>query len=167
MVYGRYVKYPAGLYLQVLIYKRQAPDCPMWKNQLLNWAQALPQMCWHGLTIFSKNHSINTIRLLRNGSNMKLTGGFCNRITSAMISGWMDLDGQKRFVNNWNVWLNYNALTCILLVEDDAAKRAEGVYKSMRSVDRFINYYKDDGGCEEGPAYWSHAGGMLFNIFLY
>ncbi|KAK6033620.1 penicillin amidase [Ostertagia ostertagi] len=33
----------------------------------------------------------------------------------------------------------------------------------MQSVDRFINYYKEDGGCEEGPAYWSHAGGMLFN----
>ena len=76
---------------------------------------------------------------------------------------WMDLDGQKRIVNNWNVWLNYNALTCILLVEDDSTKRMEGVYKTMQSVDRFINYYKEDGGCEEGPAYWSHAGGMLFN----
>ena len=76
---------------------------------------------------------------------------------------WMDLDGQKRFVNNWNVWLNFNVLTCILLVEDDSTKRWEGVYKTMRSVDRFINYYKEDGGCEEGPAYWSHAGGMLFN----
>lgn len=76
---------------------------------------------------------------------------------------WMDLDGQKRIVNNWNVWLNYNVLTCILLVEEDSIKRIDGVYKTMQSVDRFINYYKEDGGCEEGPAYWSHAGGMLFN----
>lgn len=76
---------------------------------------------------------------------------------------WMALDGKKGMVNNWNVWLNYNVLTCILLVEDDPAKRVAGIYKTMRSVDQFINYYKEDGGCEEGPAYWSHAGGMLFN----
>lgn len=76
---------------------------------------------------------------------------------------WMALDGKQRMVNNWNVWLNYNALTCLLLVEDDINKRTAGVYKTMRSVDQFINYYKDDGACEEGPAYWSHAGGMLYN----
>ncbi|MCG2616951.1 heparinase II/III-family protein [Terrimonas sp. NA20] len=76
---------------------------------------------------------------------------------------WMALDGKKRLVNNWNIWLNYNMLTTILLVEDDPAKRADGIYKTMRSADQFINYYKEDGGCEEGPAYWSHAGGMLYN----
>jgi len=76
---------------------------------------------------------------------------------------WMALDGRPRMVNNWNVWLNYNALTCLLLVEDDRQKQLDGIYKSMRSVDQFINYYKNDGACEEGPAYWSHAGGMLYN----
>ncbi|WP_276484311.1 heparinase II/III domain-containing protein [Paraflavitalea pollutisoli] len=76
---------------------------------------------------------------------------------------WMALDGKQRMVNNWNVWLNYNVLTCLLLVEDDPAKRLAGMYKTMRSVDKFINYYKEDGACEEGPAYWSHAGGMLYN----
>lgn len=76
---------------------------------------------------------------------------------------WMALDGKKRMVNNWNVWLNYNMLTTILLVEEDTAKRIDGIYKTMRSVDQFINYYKEDGACEEGPAYWSHAGGMLYN----
>lgn len=76
---------------------------------------------------------------------------------------WMALDGRKRLVNNWNVWLNYNMLTTILLVEDDPVKRVDGIYKTMRSVDQFINYYKEDGACEEGPAYWSHAGGMLYN----
>ncbi len=75
----------------------------------------------------------------------------------------MALDGKKRMVNNWNVWLNYNMLTTILLVEEDTAKRIDGIYKTMRSVDQFINYYKEDGACEEGPAYWSHAGGMLYN----
>ena len=76
---------------------------------------------------------------------------------------WMALDGKKRMVNNWNVWLNYNMLTTILLVEEDPVKRVAGIYKTMQSVDQFINYYKEDGACEEGPAYWTHAGGMLYN----
>jgi hypothetical protein len=75
---------------------------------------------------------------------------------------WMALDKEGVGVNNWNVWVNYNALTCIMLIEKDPQKRLEGAYKSMRSVDKFINYYKDDGACEEGPSYWSHAGGMLY-----
>lgn len=75
---------------------------------------------------------------------------------------WMAFDKGREMVNNWNVWINYNVLTCILLNETDPQKKRDGIYKTMRSVDRFINYYKDDGGCEEGPAYWSHAGGMLY-----
>lgn len=74
---------------------------------------------------------------------------------------WMTL-GTNDFANNWNVWINYNVLNCILLLETDAEKRSIGVYKTMRSVDKFINYYKNDGACEEGPSYWSLAGGMLF-----
>lgn len=74
---------------------------------------------------------------------------------------WMAFRNDK-FVNNWNVWVNYNVLNCILLIETDPEKRVAGVYKTMRSVDKFINYYKADGGCEEGPAYWESAGGMLY-----
>ncbi|MEO5683241.1 MAG: heparinase II/III family protein [Chitinophagaceae bacterium] len=76
---------------------------------------------------------------------------------------WMALQKEDAMVNNWNIWVNYNALTCMLLMETDQQKRLAGVYKTMRSADKFINYYKADGGCEEGPSYWSHAGGMLFN----
>jgi hypothetical protein len=75
---------------------------------------------------------------------------------------WMALEKDGSMVNNWNVWVNYNVLTCILLNETDPQKKRDGIYKTMRSVDQFINYYKEDGGCEEGPAYWSHAGGMLY-----
>ena len=55
-------------------------------------------------------------------------------------------------------------MICILLIEEDQAKKINGIKKVMRSVDRFINYYHDDGGCEEGPSYWSHAGGKLFEV---
>jgi len=75
---------------------------------------------------------------------------------------WMALQKENVQVNNWNIWVNYNTLTCILLIETDLQKKRDGIYKTMRSADKFINYYKDDGGCEEGPAYWSAAGGMLY-----
>ncbi|SKA03863.1 heparinase II/III domain-containing protein [Sediminibacterium ginsengisoli] len=74
---------------------------------------------------------------------------------------WMALE-KDEFVNNWNVWVNYNVLNCILLIENDPQKKISGIYKTMRSVDKFINYYKDDGACEEGPAYWSEAGAKLY-----
>lgn len=75
---------------------------------------------------------------------------------------WMALTKEDAMVNNWNIWVNYNVLNCILLTETDPAKRLKGVLKTMRSSDKFINYYKEDGACEEGPAYWSAAGGMLY-----
>ena len=74
---------------------------------------------------------------------------------------WMGHRGGM--VNNWNPWCNYNVLSCIALMEEDSTLRVLNVHKTMRSVDHFINYYKDDGGCEEGPGYWSHAGGKLFD----
>lgn len=66
-------------------------------------------------------------------------------------------------VNNWNPWCNFNVLTTALLVEENPERRAEIVKKTMRSVDQFINFFKPDGGCEEGPSYWGHAAGMLDN----
>ncbi len=67
------------------------------------------------------------------------------------------------FVNNWNPWCNANALLCYMLLENDRDKLAKAVYKSMVSVDRYLNYMKADGACEEGPAYWGHAFGKLFD----
>lgn len=68
-----------------------------------------------------------------------------------------------RLVNNWNPWCNFNVLTCLLLMEDDPGKKAAGVYKTMQSTDQFINYVKEDGACEEGPSYWGHAAGKLYD----
>lgn len=66
-------------------------------------------------------------------------------------------------INNWNPWCNFNALTCFLLLENNPDVLAEAVYKSMRSVDLFLNHVKADGGCEEGPSYWGHAAGKLYD----
>ena len=77
---------------------------------------------------------------------------------------WQALqDKPGRLVNNWNPWCNFNVLTCFLLMEDDPARKAAGVFKTMQSTDQFINYVKEDGACEEGPSYWGHAAGKLYD----
>ena len=75
--------------------------------------------------------------------------------------GWMGFSGGR--VNNWNPWCNSNWLTCTLLVEPDESRRIAAVAKIVRSLDNFLDAYDDDGGCDEGPGYWSRAGGSLFD----
>ncbi len=74
---------------------------------------------------------------------------------------WMGFGGRQ--VNNWNPWCNSNWLAATLLVESDQMKRAAAVAKIVRSLDHFLDAYHDDGGCDEGPGYWSRAGGSLFD----
>lgn len=78
---------------------------------------------------------------------------------------WMasNVTGDNGFVNNWNPWCNANVLQCFLLVEKDKERLLKGVYKTMVSVDKFINYNHDDGACEEGPSYWGHAAGKMYD----
>lgn len=71
---------------------------------------------------------------------------------------------EGNMVNNWNPWCNQNVILCYFLLENDPDRLAAMVYKSMVSVDKFINYVKEDGACEEGPSYWPHAAGKLYDF---
>jgi hypothetical protein len=75
--------------------------------------------------------------------------------------GWMGF--HDRSVNNWNPWINSNWLTCVLLMEQDKETRDRTVVKILKSLDRFLAGYGDDGGCDEGPSYWGRAGASLFD----
>lgn len=66
-------------------------------------------------------------------------------------------------INNWNPWCNSNVLQCYLLLENDRDKLAKAVWRSMQSVDKFINFVKADGACEEGTSYWGHAAGKMYD----
>lgn len=66
-------------------------------------------------------------------------------------------------VNNWNPWCNFNVIQCFFLLENDRDKLAKAVYRTMVSVDHFINYTHADGACEEGPSYWGHAAGKMYD----
>ncbi|MFT5366248.1 MAG: hypothetical protein ACI8V2_001195 [Candidatus Latescibacterota bacterium] len=76
---------------------------------------------------------------------------------------WMGLRNTGRRVNNWNPWINSNWLQSFLLIENDRERLLQGVAKSLRSLDQFIEPYPKDGGCDEGPGYWGRAAASLFD----
>lgn len=94
----------------------------------------------------------------------RLTEELDNHIMSVFLKRddlWWKATKDGAFVNNWNPWCNFNVLLTALLIEKDPKRKEQILRETMRSVDQFINYYKNDGGCEEGPSYWDHAGGKM------
>lgn len=76
--------------------------------------------------------------------------------------GWMGFANPNHRPNNWNPWIHSNWLACLLLIEPDEQRRRDGVAKIMRSLDKFIDPYPSDGGCDEGPVYWGRAAASMF-----
>ena len=66
-------------------------------------------------------------------------------------------------INNWTPWCNADALLCFLLMEKDPVRLEHAIRQSARSVDLFLEYVSQDGACEEGPSYWGHAAGKLYD----
>lgn len=89
------------------------------------------------------------------------------RIISAYLERdnywWMGLRGKPNSLNNWNPWVNSNVIQSILLMSEDLDTKVEGVYKTMKSIDKYIELTNKDGACDEGPAYWQHAAGKLYD----
>ncbi|MFH5184962.1 heparinase II/III family protein [Paenibacillus sp. TAB 01] len=74
---------------------------------------------------------------------------------------WMGY-GEKK-VNNWNPWIHSNCLAAFLILEPDPVVRSRAAAKAAHSLDFFMGVYHPDGGCDEGPSYWSRAGASLFD----
>ena len=64
-------------------------------------------------------------------------------------------------VNNWNIWVNGNILKSALMTLNDLTLFDAVLNKTLYSADYFLDGYGEDGGCDEGPAYWRQAGGRL------
>jgi hypothetical protein len=73
---------------------------------------------------------------------------------------WMGLLHREP-INNWAAWIVSNWLTALLLLERDARRRAQDVGKALTILDRFLESYQEDGGCDEGPRYWVRAAASL------
>ncbi|MBZ4189925.1 heparinase II/III family protein [Niabella beijingensis] len=110
----------------------------------------------------------NEFRKLNPLLEMRLKQELENRILTPYMTTdhlwWMALRYKPGdLVNNWNPWCNFNVLQTFALIEKDPEKLAQAVYRTMTSVDQFINYTNEDGACEEGPSYWGHAAGKLYD----
>lgn len=75
---------------------------------------------------------------------------------------WMGYSNKT--VNNWNPWIAANVLSVFLLNEHDDTRRNAAIAKLLDCVDKFIDTYGEDGGCDEGTSYWNVAGGALFDV---
>jgi len=69
--------------------------------------------------------------------------------------------------NNWNPWINSNVLFAALTLEEDMNRKIGIVKRSIRSIDNFIEGYvaeAPDGGCDEGPVYWTVAAARMHDF---
>lgn len=76
---------------------------------------------------------------------------------------WMGLADDTP-VNNWNPWINSNVLAAALIVCDAPQTRKQVFEKCARSAQRFLDGYAPDGGCDEGPSYFSVAGASTLDL---
>lgn len=91
-----------------------------------------------------------------------------HRILDTIVDGphifWMvDKYEPGMQIINWTSWSCFNALMCYMLIENDIDRLARGVYRTMQIMDKYINYFQEDGACEEGPSYWDASPGKLYD----
>lgn len=72
----------------------------------------------------------------------------------------------ERCPNNWNPWILSNVLSVFLITENDRARLDTALEKMFTEIQFYYNGLPADGGCDEGPSYWSKAGACLFE-FIY
>jgi len=78
---------------------------------------------------------------------------------------WMGFleDSQKRHLNNWNPWITDNYLHTLFLIEEEETLLKRSVSRAAAVLNNYLNALPADGGCDEGPSYWDHAVGSLFD----
>ena len=70
----------------------------------------------------------------------------------------------KKAGMNWNPWICSNWLACVLICEEDEARKAEAIAQITKATQTFIDAYPEDGGCDEGPGYWDRAAASMFEV---
>jgi hypothetical protein len=111
-----------------------------------------------------------TLYLLREPLDA-LSPSLCQRVREAIIKRVVvPVETRTDFwwligVNNWTPWCTSNVLGAAMFVLDDPDRLVRLTLKLMQALDRFIDRYGDDGGCNEGPGYWGVAAGAML-IFL-
>lgn len=84
------------------------------------------------------------------------------------LQWWMHYDksGEKsiyRKVNNWTTYCNDYVVNAFLLACQDEDQLIAALERAAFTNDKFMDYVKMDGACEEGPSYWSMAGAKAYD----
>ena len=74
---------------------------------------------------------------------------------------WMGIVRSK--LNNWTPWIVSNVQVTAVLCMDDREALAALMERSLLMDDRWLACVPEDGGCDEGAAYWNVAGGALLD----
>ncbi len=69
-----------------------------------------------------------------------------------------------RETNNWNAVCHQGVIGAALSQLDDIPKLAELLSLAGKYLNRFIDGFEEDGGCSEGPAYWSYGFGWYAKL---
>lgn len=141
--------------------KRSMPD---WREQIIdlgsgNYGSMLAWVYYFFHDTFDKADPVISLRLRHELQERILDPYMENDREWWMAFYWKP----GEIINNWNPWCNSNVLQCYLLLENDREKLTDAVWRTMQSVDKFINFVKSDGACEEGTSYWGHAAGKMYD----
>lgn len=141
--------------------KRSMPD---WREQIIdlgsgNYGSMLAWVYYFFHDTFDKADPVISLRLRHELQERILDPYMENDREWWMAFYWKP----REIINNWNPWCNSNVLQCYLLLENDRDKLTDAVWRTMQSVDKFINFVKSDGACEEGTSYWGHAAGKMYD----
>lgn len=79
------------------------------------------------------------------------------------VSATYSWSGENGSCNNWVTNITSTILLATALTVSDLELRERVVERAMRFLDNFSSYYPEDGCCDEGPGYWSGAGGNYFD----
>ena len=141
--------------------KRSMPD---WREQIIdlgsgNYGSMLAWVYYFFHDTFDKADPVISLRL-RHELQERILDPFMENDRE----WWMAFHRKPgEIIDNWNPWCNSNVLQCYLLLEENRDKLTDAVWRTMQSVDKFINFVKSDGACEEGTSYWGHAAGKMYD----
>ena len=127
-------------------------------------AQTGQLLAWLDYLLNEKLDEVSTV--LRKRLQLEVKRRILNPNFERTDFTWMGFKFREhggRRPNNWNPWINSNWLACNLLLEKDEQRRVEATHKALQSIDNFLTPHPADGGCDEGPGYWNHAAGSMFD----
>ncbi|NTE83532.1 heparinase [Agrobacterium tumefaciens] len=112
-------------------------------------------LCLHLLAPELERANANLVSRVRAEIDRRITTPYLTR------HFWWMGNGDER-MNNWTAWITQNVLLSTLLLPTDQSTRRSVVEKALKSLDAFQKDYAEDGACEEGVLYYSHAALCLF-----